>query len=75
MTDSMMKQRAEQLGVSFDDAIASFLDEERAGIVLKRRGQADEVAAAIALLVSERGSFINGSNLRVDGGSVQSVQS
>ncbi|MDF2796700.1 MAG: hypothetical protein K0S85_4453, partial [Pseudomonas orientalis] len=30
--------------------------------------------AAIALLVSEHASFINGSNLRVDGGSVQSVQ-
>ncbi|MDQ0324865.1 NAD(P)-dependent dehydrogenase (short-subunit alcohol dehydrogenase family) [Rhodopseudomonas julia] len=74
MTDGMMKQRAEKLGVSFEEAIQSFLDEERPGIALKRRGQASEVAAAIALLASERGSFINGSNLRVDGGSVQSVQ-
>ncbi|WP_407316056.1 SDR family NAD(P)-dependent oxidoreductase [Pseudomonas sp. nanlin1] len=74
MTDGMMKQRAEQLGVSFEEAVASFLDEERPGIVQKRRGQVEEVAAAIALLVSERGSFINGSNLRVDGGSVQAVQ-
>jgi 3-oxoacyl-[acyl-carrier protein] reductase len=32
------------------------------------------VAAAIALLVSARASFINGSNLRVDGGSVQAIQ-
>ncbi|KIQ04352.1 MULTISPECIES: SDR family oxidoreductase [Pseudomonas] len=74
MTDGMMRQRAEEQGVSFDEAVASFLEEERPGIVQKRRGQADEVAAAIALLVSERGSFINGSNLRVDGGSVQAVQ-
>ncbi|SKA30580.1 SDR family NAD(P)-dependent oxidoreductase [Consotaella salsifontis] len=74
MTDDMMKQRAEKLGVSFDEAVASFLEEERPGIAMKRRGKADEVAAAIALVVSERGSFINGSNLRVDGGSVQAVQ-
>jgi len=74
MTDGMMRQRAEKLGVSFEEAVKSFLEEERPGIVQKRRGQPDEVAAAIALIVSERGSFINGSNMRVDGGSVQAVQ-
>lgn len=74
MTDGMMKKRAEDLGVTFEEAIESFLDEERPGIVQKRRGKPQEVAAAIALLVSERASFINGSNLRVDGGSVQALQ-
>lgn len=74
MTDGMMKQRAEELGVSFDEAVKSFLAEERPGIVQQRRGQVDEVAPAIALLVSERASFINGANLRVDGGSVVAVQ-
>ncbi|MBO0903024.1 SDR family NAD(P)-dependent oxidoreductase [Jiella sonneratiae] len=74
MTDGMMEKRAKELGVSFDEAVESFLDEERPGIALKRRGRVDEVAAAIALIVSERGSFINGSNMRVDGGSVQAVQ-
>ncbi|MDZ5601842.1 SDR family oxidoreductase [Pseudomonas sp. RP23018S] len=74
MTDGMMKKRAEEEGVSFEDAVKSFLKEERPGIVQQRRGQPEEVAAAIALLVSERASFINGSNLRVDGGSVQAVQ-
>ncbi len=74
MTDGMMKKRAEEMGVSFAEAVQSFLKEERPGIVQQRRGQPEEVAAAIALLVSERASFINGSNLRVDGGSVQSVQ-
>ncbi|KQT54854.1 ketoacyl reductase [Aureimonas sp. Leaf454] len=75
MTDEMMKKRAAENGTSFDEAVESFLKEERPGIVLKRRGRAEEVAAVIALLVSERGSFVNGSNVRVDGGSVQSVQS
>ncbi|MBO0661143.1 SDR family oxidoreductase [Jiella sp. MQZ9-1] len=74
MTDGMMEKRSKELGVSFDEAVKSFLDEERPGIVQKRRGKVEEVAAAIALVVSERGSFINGSNLRVDGGSVQAVQ-
>jgi len=74
MTDGMMEKRAEERGVSFEEAVQSFLKEERPGIVQQRRGQPHEVAAAIALLVSARASFINGSNLRVDGGSVQSVQ-
>ena len=74
MTDGMMKQRAKELGVSFDEAVKSFLAEERPGIVQQRRGQVEEVAPAIALLVSERASFINGANLRVDGGSVVAVQ-
>ena len=74
MTDAMMKKRAEEMNVSFDEAVRSFLDEERPGIVQKRRGKPDEVAAALALLVSHRASFINGVNLRVDGGSVQAVQ-
>ncbi|MBB3936803.1 SDR family NAD(P)-dependent oxidoreductase [Aureimonas phyllosphaerae] len=74
MTDEMMKKRAEEKGVSFDEAIESFLEEERPGIVQKRRGEAEEVAAVIALLVSERASFVNGANMRVDGGSVQAVQ-
>ncbi|WP_279480621.1 SDR family NAD(P)-dependent oxidoreductase [Aureimonas sp. SK2] len=74
MTDEMMKKRAEEKGVSFEEAIENFLEEERPGIVQKRRGKAEEVAAVIALLVSERASFVNGANLRVDGGSVQAVQ-
>lgn len=74
MTDGMMEKRSKELGVSFEEAIESFLEEERPGIALKRRGRAEEVAAAIALIVSARGSYINGSNMRVDGGAVQSVQ-
>ena len=74
MTDGMMEKRSKELGVSFEEAIESFLEEERPGIALNRRGRAEEVAAAIALIVSERGSYINGSNMRVDGGAVQSVQ-
>lgn len=73
MTDSMMDKRAEQLGVDRDEAIRSFLDEERPYLELKRRGEPEEVAAVITFLCSDRASFVNGSNYRVDGGSVATI--
>jgi NAD(P)-dependent dehydrogenase (short-subunit alcohol dehydrogenase family)/NADPH-dependent 2,4-dienoyl-CoA reductase/sulfur reductase-like enzyme/nitrite reductase/ring-hydroxylating ferredoxin subunit len=73
MTDKMMHKRAKERGTSFDQAIDSFLDEERPGMVLHRRGRADEVAAAILFLCSQRASFITGTNMRVDSGSVATV--
>ncbi|GAA1347659.1 SDR family NAD(P)-dependent oxidoreductase [Arthrobacter roseus] len=73
MTDAMMKRRAAQLGTSFDEAIVSFLDEERPYMELKRRGEPDEVASVITFLCSDRASFVNGSNYRVDSGSVATI--
>ncbi|WP_106212602.1 SDR family NAD(P)-dependent oxidoreductase [Kineococcus rhizosphaerae] len=73
MTDAMMQKRADELGVGVEEAISSFLDEERPFMELKRRGEAEEVAAVIAFLVSERASFVNGSNYRVDSGSVATI--
>ncbi len=73
MTDGMMQKQAEKMDASMDKAVESFLEEERPHLVLRRRGRPEEVAAAIAFLVSERASFVVGSNYRVDGGSVQCV--
>lgn len=73
MTDGMMKKRAEELDMSFDEAIQSFLKEKRPFIELGRRGRPEEVAAVIALLCSEKASFVNGANYRVDGGSVATI--
>jgi NAD(P)-dependent dehydrogenase (short-subunit alcohol dehydrogenase family) len=73
MTDAMMKKRADQSGTSVDEAIRSFLDEERPYLELKRRGEPQEVANVIAFLCSNLASFVVGSNYRVDGGSVASV--
>lgn len=70
MTDGMMDKRAEELGVSRDEAIESFLKEERPFLTLGRRGRVEEVAPVIALLCSDRASFTVGSAYRVDGGSV-----
>ena len=73
MTDAMMEKRATERGTTVDGAIASFLEEERPGMTLRRRGKAEEVAAAVAFLVSEQASFITGAALRVDSGSVATV--
>ncbi|TWU04020.1 SDR family NAD(P)-dependent oxidoreductase [Neorhodopirellula pilleata] len=73
MTNSMMEQRAEEMGIDVEEAVASFLDQERPGITAKRRGKPEEVAAIITMLCSERASFVNGSNYRVDCGSVMTA--
>ncbi len=73
MTDYMMDMRAEELGVSKEKAIETFLEEERPYLTLKRRGRPEEVAAVIALLCSDRATFTNGSAYRVDGGAVAAM--
>lgn len=73
MTDAMMEKRADEKGTDFDSAIDSFLDEERPYMELGRRGRPEEVASVITFLCSERASFVNGSNYRVDSGSVATI--
>ena len=73
MTDAMMDKRAKQNGSSFDEAVESFLDEERPYMELKRRGEPEEVANVVAFLCSDLASFVNGSNYRVDSSSVATI--
>ena len=73
MTDAMMEKRAKQRGTDVDEAIESFLDEERPYMALKRRGEPQEVASVITFLCSDLASFVNGANYRVDSGAVASI--
>ena len=73
MTDQMMEKTAEEEGITMDQAIEDFLEDDRPHLVLNRRGRPAEVASVIAFLCSERASFVVGSNYRVDGGSVASI--
>ncbi len=73
MTDGMMEIRSEQKHCSFDEAVESFLEQERPYLVLKRRGKVEEVAPVIVFLCSELCSFVTGANWRIDGGAVGSI--
>jgi 3-oxoacyl-[acyl-carrier protein] reductase len=69
----LIETAAKEAGRGFDEEVAAFLAEKRPHIELKRPGEPQEVAAMVAFLASERTSFINGANFRVDGGSVTSI--
>ena len=73
LVNTMMEQSAEQQGISKDEAIKQFLKNNRPHIELERPGHIDEVGPVVAFLASEKASFVNGSNYRIDGGSVASV--
>lgn len=73
MTNAMMRSRSEERGISMDEAVKSFLAENRPGIEVGRRGKVEEVGAVIAFLCSEQASYVVGSNWRVDGGSVSTI--
>jgi NAD(P)-dependent dehydrogenase (short-subunit alcohol dehydrogenase family) len=73
LLQNMLTTLAKEKGVSRKDAEAQFLAHNRPHIELKRPGTSEEVAAAVVFLASEQASFITGSNLRVDGGSVASI--
>ena len=73
MTDAMMVKRSKEEGITFDEAIETFLSDKRPFMAQGRRGEADEVASVIAFLCGMGASFVNGANWRVDSGAVASI--
>ena len=43
------------------------------GLPTSRAGRADDIAAMVALLASPRGGYVNGANIRIDGGLNQAI--
>ncbi|MGW5449432.1 SDR family NAD(P)-dependent oxidoreductase [Streptomyces asiaticus] len=62
---------AEEFGVDKETALRRYVELNR--IPVGRLGTADEVAAVVAFLASERASFISGANFAVDGGVTPTV--
>lgn len=73
MTDRMMINRSKSLNISFNEAISSFLKENRPFMTSDRRGKVSEVANVIVFLCSDKASFVNGANYKVDAGSVATI--
>ncbi|MFJ7729791.1 SDR family NAD(P)-dependent oxidoreductase [Neobacillus sp. NPDC097160] len=71
MLENLLKDNAKQLNITYE-ATQQFLKENRPHVEVKRPGTVDEAASAVVYLASEQAYFINGVNLRVDGGSVAS---
>ena len=66
---SNVTARANELGISVDDALA----QRAADTALGRIGQPAELASLVAFLASERSTYITGTTILVDGGLVRSV--
>jgi 3-oxoacyl-[acyl-carrier protein] reductase len=56
-----------------DQLTQQYLGQFRPNIVVGHAGRPEDVAAAVVFLASDAASFITGTNLRVDGGSVATV--
>jgi NAD(P)-dependent dehydrogenase (short-subunit alcohol dehydrogenase family) len=66
-------------GIRMNAVLPGFVDsyevdeETRAGIPMGRPARTDEIADAVAYLLSEESSYITGQNIRVDGGFTESL--
>lgn len=56
------------MGDSFKESHEAILEMIKASIPMKRFGQPEEVASVIVWLCSEESSFVNGQELKIDGG-------
>jgi 3-oxoacyl-[acyl-carrier protein] reductase len=73
MVKELVQDRATREGISFEEAERNALKALRPNMLLNRTGRLEEVGSAVAYLASEAASFITGTNLRVDAGSVASI--
>lgn len=73
LVEGMLKDIAAARHITPEQALQGFLAEKRPNVELKRAGRIEEVGDVVAFLASESASFITGTNIRVDGGSVAAI--
>lgn len=73
MTDAMMEELAKERDCTIEEAVTWFVKNKRPHIAMERRGRPEEVASVVAFLCSQHASYVNGSNIRIDGGAVESA--
>ena len=73
MVQELFEERAAETGKSIEEVREEFVREEKPNVVLNRLAQPEEIADVVTFLASERASYVTGSNYRVDGGSIASI--
>jgi len=73
LVEQIFTAQAKAQGVTLEEFQQTFLRESRPHLALRRACTPEEVASAVVFLASETASFITGTNLRVDGGSITSI--
>jgi NAD(P)-dependent dehydrogenase (short-subunit alcohol dehydrogenase family) len=71
LVEELFTAQASEQGVTLEEYRQAFIRENR--IALDRAARPEEVATAVVYLASEAASFITGTNIRVDGGTIASV--
>lgn len=64
---------AEDRGISVEEAEEWYMSTKRSGLTLGRPAEPEEVANVVAFLASDEASYVTGSNYRVEGGSLPTM--
>jgi NAD(P)-dependent dehydrogenase (short-subunit alcohol dehydrogenase family) len=70
--EGLVERLAENAGTDLDTAQQGLMD-SLGGIPMGRPGRPEEVAELVSFLVSDRASYINGTEYVIDGGTIPTV--
>ena len=73
LVEQIFTAQAKARGVTLEEFRLAFLRESRPHLALSRAALPEEIASAVVYLASQAASFITGTNVRVDGGSITSI--